>query len=356
MKNNLKLKSIAIGSLPYKNIAKAMDIVKRDFNEIPFFPQLANFSRNEDMMIQFLEGFPTFNINHSQNFYLDSESEEFYSALEGFYSDYEEIVSDINSPLLEKYAISASTSSTFGEFENIIRQTKPQYAKGQLTGAFTLSGVLTDKNSQALVFDETLRDIVVKHLTLKALWEIKHIKDANNETIPIIFTDEPSISQVGTSAYLTVSEDEVSNMIKEISDAIKSAGAISAIHCCGKCDWRIPINAGVNIINFDAYSFMDNFLAYGNEIAKFLNNDGIIAWGLVPTLSDDILEKLTLNDLEEKFITGVKNLTKLGIDEKLVIDNSLITSSCGAGSLSEKYAQKAMDLINELAQKLKERF
>ena len=62
------------------------------------------------------------------------------------------------------------------------------------------------------------------------------------------------------------------------------------------------------------------------------------------------------NDLEEKFITGVKNLTKLGIDEKLVIDNSLITSSCGAGSLSEKYAQKAMDLINELAQKLKERF
>ncbi len=52
--------------------------------------------------------------------------------------------------------------------------------------------------------------------------------------------DEPSVSQLGTSAYLTISEEEVVSMFAEISDLIKANGGISAIHCCGKCDWRIP--------------------------------------------------------------------------------------------------------------------
>ena len=66
--------------------------------------------------------------------------------------------------------------------------------------------------------------------------------------------DEPSVTQLGTSAYLTVSHDDVIGMFSEIANIIKANGGISAIHCCGKCDWRIPIKAGVDIINLDAYA------------------------------------------------------------------------------------------------------
>lgn len=354
MKKILKLQPIAIGSLPHKNVSDAMDIVRQNFSQIPFFPQLANHNPKEDMMIQFLEGFLTY--KSDEKFCIDCESEEFFTSLEEFFNDYEEIIEDINSPKLEKYSITSEASSTFEDFEKIIKKTKPNFAKGQIIGAFTLAAALQTNNAQAVIFDDTLRDIVVKHLSLKALWIIKHIKEANSETVPIIFTDEPSVSQIGTSAYITIKEDDIVVMLKEISDVIKSHNSLSAIHCCGKCDWRIPIKSGVDIINFDAYSFMDNFLAYGNEVAEFLNNGGKIAWGLVPTLGDEILEKLTINDLVRKFMTGVNNLTKYGIDEKLIIDNSLITSSCGAGSLSEKYAQKAMSLIKELSEKLKEKY
>ena len=58
----------------------------------------------------------------------------------------------------------------------------------------------------------------------------------------------------------------------------------------------------------------------------------------------------------QKFEYGVKNLTKFGIDEKLIIENSLITSSCGAGGLPVEYANKAMNMIKELAQELEKRF
>lgn len=353
MTNTLKLQPLGIGSLPHKNPDEAMVVVAKNFSQIPFFPQLANISRNEDMMLQFLEGLPLFFPDSAEKFVLNSESDEFLEGLEEFFSDYEEIISDINSPLLEKYAISKKSSSTFEKFEQFIKENKPQYAKGQIVGAFTLCTTLNDQNGRAVIYDETLRDIIVKLLTLKVLWQIKRIKSANSETTPIIFMDEPSVSQIGSSAYLTISESEVISMLKEISDTIKSNGALSAIHCCGKCDWRIPIKTGVNIINFDAYTYGQNFNAYHKEISKFLNNGGKIAWGFVPTLDGEILRKLNSEVLAQKFHDSVNYLTKNGINEKLILDNSLITSSCGAGGLSIKDAELAMSLVKELSDRLK---
>jgi len=353
MENNLKLQPLGIGSLPHKNPDEAMRVVAQNFPQIPFFPQLANISKNEDMMFQFLEGLPSFSPDKSEKFLLDSESEEFLSGLEEFFSDYEEIISNINSPLLEKYVITSKSSSTFEKFEQFINDTKPHYAKGQIVGAFTLCTTLKDQNGRVIIYDETLRDIIVKLLSLKALWQIRHIKTANPDTIPIIFMDEPSVSQIGSSAYLTISENEVISMLKEISDVIKNNGGLSAMHCCGKCDWRLPIKTGISIINFDAYTYGQNFNVYHKEISKFLNSGGKIAWGFVPTLDGKILHKLSIEDLVQKFHDSVNYLTKNGINEKLIIDNSLITSSCGAGGLSIKDAELAMSLVKGLSDRLK---
>ena len=354
--SNLKLQALAIGSLPHNNLDDAMSLVRKDFSEIPFFPQLANISKNEDMIIQFLEGMPSFFASNQDEFRLDSESDEFLEALEEFFIDYEEIVSGEAPEKLEKYAISSAFSSAFPVFEEIIRETKPMYAKGQIVAPFTLATTLTDKKSKAVIYDETLREVIVKFLTLKALWQIKRIKQANPDTIPIMFMDEPSISQLGTSAYLTVGDYTVASMIREISDVIKENGGMSAIHCCGKCDWVLPLASGVNIVNLDAYCYSEYFALFGKVIEKFLNNGGKIAWGLVPTLDVEALERITVEDLIEKFEQSVKYLTKKGIDEKLIIDNSLVTPSCGAGSLTVDMAVKAMDLVKELSNRLRERF
>lgn len=353
--SNLKLQALAIGSLPHNTVESAMEVVKKDFSEIPFYPQLSNINRNEDMTIQFLEGLPSF-LPSNESFEIDTESEKFFEDLESFFTDYEEIIADTDTEILEKYAISKEFSSTFPEFEKIIKNTKPQYAKAQIIGPFTLAAMLTDQNGINAIFDETLREIVVKLLTLKVLWQIKHIKQANPTTIPIIFMDEPTLSQLGTSAYLTISEKDVVDMLAEISEIIHQNGGISAIHCCGKCDWTILIKAKADIINFDAFAFSEHLGLFAQEIDKFLQDDGKLAWGLVPTLDVEALKNITLADLIKDFGQGIKYLTNKGIDEKLIIDNSLITSSCGAGSLSVELAQKAMDLVFELSNELRKRF
>lgn len=353
--SNLKLQALAIGSLPHNNLTKAMNVVKKDFPQIPFFPQLKNINKNEDMIIQFLEGLPSFLPSKLENFTIDSDSEEFFEDLETFFTDYEKITSENNAEILEHYGISKDFSSSFEEFENIIKTTKPQFAKGQIVGPFTLATTLQDNNGKAVIYDETLKDIIVKLLSLKALWQIKRIKKANPDTTPIIFIDEPSISQLGTSAYMTISEAEVIQMLKEISDIIKANGGISAIHCCGKCDWSIPMKAKIELLNPDAYTFAENFSIYYKMIENHLLSGGKIAWGLIPTLDVDALRGTTLKNLIEKFEQAVKYLTNKRIDEKLIIDNSLITSSCGAGSLSIENAERAMDLVTELSKELKAR-
>lgn len=348
----LKLECMAIGSLPHKNVQEAMDLVKKNFSVIPFWPQLAKLNRNEDMIFQFLEKIPGVKYE-DDNIYLDNESDVFFEQLEEFFMDFEEIISSAESKLLDKYSISPNNSSTFEPFIKMVSELKPKYAKGQVVGPFTLATTLTDKNKKCAFYDETLREIIVKMLSLKALYQINKIKEASAITTPIIFIDEPSISQLGTSAFITISREEVVAVIKEVSDAIKGNGAMSAIHCCGKCDWTVAIDSGVDIINLDGFFFAQSLSLYAKEIENFMKSGGIIAWGVVPTLDKDALAASSIDSLRIKFDEAIDYLVKKGIDKDLILNNSMVTPSCGAGSLDADMAIKAMDLTFELSKLLK---
>lgn len=346
---------MAIGSLPHNDVECAMQIVRDNFAEIPFWPQLAKFNKNEDMIAQFLENMPGLVIT-DEKVYLDNESDEFFEQLESLFMDYEEIISNLDSELLDKYEISETNSSTVRPFLNIIKETKPKYAKGQIVGPFTLATSLTDKEGKCAYYDETLREVIIKTLSLKALWQIREIKKANEGTIPIIFLDEPSISQLGTSAFITISRDEVVDIFKEVSALINENGALSAIHCCGKCDWSVPIESEVKILNLDGFFFAQNLSLFSNELKPFLENGGIIAWGIVPTLDHEALEKADIDTMLTKFDEAIGYLVNRGIDKSLLISRSMVTPSCGAGSLTVDLAVKAMNLTKELSLKLKGKY
>ena len=118
--------------------------------------------------------------------------------------------------------------------------------------------------------------------------------------------DEPSISQVGSCAFVTVKKEDVINMLKNISDDIKKFGALSGIHCCGKTDWDIAIESEVDIINFDAYFYAQSVGTYAQKLRKFMGNGGFLSFGIVPTLDKEALGRLDIKELKEKFIEAMK--------------------------------------------------
>lgn len=73
---------------------------------------------------------------------------------------------------------------------------------------------------------------------------------------------------------------------------------------------------------------------------------------VVPTNSEKIADQ-TVESLAEVFYKGVDNLVSAtGLDRQLVIDQAIITPSCGTGSLPVADAEKVFDLLGKLSKYL----
>ena len=356
----LTLKATAIGSLPHSNPIDAINLVFENFKHIPFWPQLGKVDRHEDMSIQFLQGIPGIKFDENLGKYIyDSQSDEFFVELEEFFMDYEAIVNEKDFSNLDKYAITKPYTSSIPLYLEHLKNADYEFAKCCVTGPFTLSTSICDSEGVCAFYDETYREVLTKGLILKVVWQIQQIKMVLPNCTTIMFMDEPVMSQYGTSAFLTVKREDIVECISEIVKVVKDFGALSAVHCCGKSDWSVLIDTGIDILNFDAYGYPKSLGIYATEIEKFLKNNGYISWGLVPTLDKDALTNVTLDELEEKFEMGVDDLiqkSKGKITRDLIIQQSFFTPSCGAGGLTVELAQKAMILVNDLSKNFMKKY
>lgn len=350
---NLSLKATAVGSLPYKNPSEALDLIFECFREIPFWPQLAAADRREDMIIQYNQGVPGIKFNDKEEkYYCDTQSDEFFSELEEFFLDYESVVNEKDKSNLSKYAITEPYSCSIAPFLERLKGSK--FAKGHVTGPFTWGTSLCDSECKCSFYDETYREVLVKAITLKAVWQIEEFKKHSPGVKPVIFLDEPVLSQYGTSAFVTVQREDIENAISEIAQVIRAFGGLCAVHCCGKADWSLLIDSNVDIINFDGYAYSKSLCLYSNELKSFLKKGGYLAWGMVPTLDKTALENADAESLTKLFEKSVSYLTEKGIEQNLIIKQSFLTPSCGAGGLNIELAQKAMRLTSELSKRLSE--
>lgn len=351
--SSLSLKATAVGSLPHNNPSDALDLIFENFSDIPFWPQLAAVDKKEDMTVQYIQGVPGIKFNSKEEkYYCDPQSDEFFTELEEFFLDYESIVTEKELSSLTKYAITPPYSSAITDF--LSRLGGYDYAKGHVIGPFTWGTSLCDADLKCSFYDETFRDVLVKAITLKAVWQIQEFKKSSQNIKPIIFLDEPVLSQYGTSAFVTVQREDIVAAISEIAQVIRDFGGMCAVHCCGKADWSLLIDSGVDIINFDGYAFSKSLGLYSSAIRSFLNNGGYLAWGMVPTLDKAALQDADVDSLTKLFEESLSYLTEKGIEQNLIIRQSFITPSCGAGGLSVELAQKAMRLTVELSRKLSE--
>ena len=75
---------------------------------------------------------------------------------------------------------------------------------------------------------------------------------------------------------------------------------------------------------------------------------------MVPTLQADELENATAESLFNQWQQKAAQVEALGIDSDRLISQSLITPSCGAGSLSTELAVKALRLTREVSDKIRQ--
>ncbi len=335
----------AIGSLPHLDPSGACDVVLKNILEIPFWPQLPHANFREGMEIQYCEGLPCVVIEESkQRMYFDT-SGDITPALEKFYENY-------MAENLDFFAISPDFSRGLYAMEDKLKAQRPttvRMFKNQVTGPITMGLGRTDENKRAVFYNDVLRDVVVKGIEMKARWLLRKF---NFLGVPqICFIDEPILSAFGSSTYVGVQRSDVVQQLHEVIEAVHKEGGLAGVHCCGNTEWTILIDAGVDIISFDAFEFGETIAYYPDRVKEFLATGGILAWGIVPTTpkighenADSLIQKLTAR---------IDHLASKGIDKDLIWRQCLITPSCGTGSLSPELSEKVFHELSEVSRRLR---
>jgi methionine synthase II (cobalamin-independent) len=331
-----------VGSFPHQDEKEVFRLILKNFPEIPFWPQLPKRSFLEGIVVQYSEGFPSLK-------WKEKEQKVWVDTSQGFDKEFEKFYQRLEEGDLEPFQITENFAKGLRILKDLSSEghrKKIKYIKGQITGPITFGLALTDQEAKPIFYDPTLRDILVKHLSLKARWMEKRFNELFPGTPTILFFDEPSLSSFG-SAFSSLNREDVVHSLNECFDAVKG---LKGIHCCGNTDWSVLLSMNLDILSFDAYGYLETLSLYPKELKAFLERGGILAWGIVPT-SEAILKE-EAEGLIKRFKEGVKTLSKKGFDPTL-LQRAIITPSCGTASLPIPLAEKVCQLTAEVSKRLR---
>ena len=346
-----KCLSTAIGSMPFADAQRAVALSLEKL-DAPIWPQLPKLGLREQMEVQYSEGMPRAVIDEAKGRMYFDTSGDYSEAFAEFYEQYMADCEDDSSGF-DAAAISPEFSKGVYAMESALSGgEKRPFLKVQTTGPCSFALTIVDENKRAVYYNEEFRDVVIKALAMKCRWQLRKFRPYADKFI--CFIDEPILSAFGSSTYVSVKREDVVAALAEVIDAVHGEGALAGVHCCGNTEWSILIDAGADIVNFDAFSYGDTIAMYADHVKKHLENGGMLAWGVVPT-SEEIRGQ-TAESLEAKLEEGMDGLAAKGISKQLILEQAILTPSCGTGSLAEEDALRVFDLLSQLTARVKEKY
>lgn len=339
-----------IGSVPYTEPDEALAMIFHHLPHLPHWPQMPKRTRREHFVYQCLTPLSELGllvIREDSFSYVHGKNIE--SNLTEFYERYLKVVE--TGEELDFFAIPKESGIGLYRFIEYLKNFKRHSivaVKGQIAGPLSIGLNLTDEERRPIFYHPQLKDVLIKTLSLNALWQTELLKEIGP---PMVFIDDPAIAGWGTAPHVALEREEMVLALKEIVAQIKAAGGMAGIHACAGVDWGVIIEAGVDIISFDAYYYFDTIIGFSSQLQQFLAGGGLLAWGIIPT-SYAIWEE-DLASLFTKFRQQQQRLVANGVSRELLESNTLITPSCGTGLLELAEAEKVYELTAALSAKLK---
>lgn len=330
-----------LGSVPYPNpdgisarIAAALDI--------PAWPQFARRSFKENMYIQYSAALPRVVLDEAHEKVTVDTTGDLTPDLERFYERY--LADD-----LDAFGLTPEYAAGFFSMLDVLPGTVGDWAKGQVTGPVSLGLTVVDQDLRSILYHDLLADVIVKMLVMNARWQVRQLRAVRPHVI--IFVDEPYMASFG-SAFISLSREQAIAMLDEVFTAIQAEGARAGVHCCANTDWGVLLATSVDILNLDAYSYLDNLALYPTELRAFLDRGGVVAWGIVPN-TDEIFN-VTAAQITQKLRSGLALISDKAAARGVTITpdelarRSLIAPRCGLGPATPAVADRALAMLGEV--------
>ncbi|MDR1041879.1 MAG: hypothetical protein LBR80_17290 [Deltaproteobacteria bacterium] len=336
--------TLAIGSFPFRNAEAALDLMEGRV-DIPASPQMVRVSPWEDMMLGAADGIYFVEADgESRTMSVPAAGRE--ESLARFYEAY----------YSGDYSFLARSSRASGGWGAFLARAaaSPAFGRGflktQVVGPLTFGQSVKVEGSFGLVDDPGLLEAASCALGAKAAWEAAAIRAAGRAAVA--FFDEPGLSGYG-SAFSTLSAETVLGALNAAAAAARSRGqTLVGLHVCGNTDWGLMTRADIDILNCDSYGYLESVSLYPGEIGAFLGRGGYMAWGLVPAQGFE--PSMKPGFLAGRLKEGLEGLVRRGVDRDLLKSRSLLTTSCGLGSLSEDHAARAVELFPLVAAEMRD--
>ncbi|MDP8254686.1 MAG: hypothetical protein P9M14_02965 [Candidatus Alcyoniella australis] len=340
----------AIGSLPFKEAAQAVDLMLQSFPTAPCWPQLPQRSWLENMDAQFAQGMAALSEDEQTgkvSVLIQGGPESPEEALERFWTP---IIAGDDDP--QRLAVGPERAVGLYEllrrFESGEERPRP-VIKGQMTGPVTFgSSVKVEPSGKLLLFSPEFFEAARALLKVKASWQARILAPLGETTL--VFVDEPALVSFG-SAYLPISREDAIGWLDEVVAGVHEQGAFAGSHCCGNTDWSLLARSSIDVISFDAAEYFESLLLYARDLAAFFERGGCLAFGIVPT-SEEVLQAQAA-DLAAQLDAQLSRLgQEIGWGRSNLLERLIITPACGYGTRSEQAATYGTQLCEQVLGKL----
>lgn len=129
------------------------------------------------------------------------------------------------------------------------------------------------------------------------------------------------------------------------------------IHLCGNPDWDFLLNMDLDVLSLDVYTNAEIFSSYATAIRKFLDRDGVIVWGIVPTGFEAFAQE-QIPSLIQRLENVWKILWSKGIDRDQLIARSMLSTAtcCLVNPERERTVESAFAAANQMAEQLRDQY
>ncbi|GEA16859.1 hypothetical protein E308F_31050 [Moorella sp. E308F] len=341
----------AIGSLPYQEPGPALELIFKNMPLVPHWPQLPRRGHQEHFVYQSLSPLVRLGLIKDEPgempVFTDA-SPDWAANLTAFYSLYLEAEAG-SEEALAAFAIPREAGIGFYALVECLEQHGPgraRFLKGQVAGPVTAGLYLSSSSGRSAFYDPQLRDLIVKTTAMQACWQVREL---GRFGLPVlVFVDDPALAAYGTSTHVALQRDDLVEALAGVVEGIRAKGGLPGAHSCSGVEWPIFFESGYQIVSFDAYNYFTSLQVFAPDVATFLDRDGVLAWGIVPTYEQAWQE--TAASLAVRLQGAIEELTRKGVDRELLYHQSLVTPACGTGVLDVRLAEHIYKLTAGVAE------
>ena len=325
------LLTTAMAVMPHTDADRALEVALSV--DVPFWPQLPNYSYYEDMYVQAAEHFP--------GILLDLDKRTLKFSMDKFILELEEALSHFDDP--SYFDISREYSVVYHRFLEMDLSDRPAI-RGQLEGPVSFGFNVLDQDDRPILFDDTVRPFMFEFMAKRINVQLDRLKARNDNAF--MFVDEPGLQYLfsAMSGYTEFKAKGDLDLFFSMIDRPRG------IHLCGNPDWDFLLGLDLDILSIDIYTNAEIFSSYAPSIKRFIDNDGIIVWGIVPT-GFEAFEKEDMSSLTAQLENVWQILAKKGIDINYLLSRSMLSPAtcCLVNPDKEKTVDKAFSIVQKLS-------